>query len=91
MNGTSGEVTPEQTRWAAAAAALFLAAIALLGYAFASGAFLTLALGWVVLQMFGYVGALRFTNGDLAHPLFKSQVMLHAMAFLLLIGVLVRG
>lgn len=91
MSGTQNELSSEQTRWAGAAAALFLAAIGLLGYAFQSGTLLVFAAGWVVLQMFGYVGALRFANGDLAHPLFKSQVMLHAIAFLLLVGMLVRG
>ena len=85
------ELTKEQTRWAGAAAALFLFAIGLLGYAFASGVLLPFAAGWVVLQMFGYVGALRFAHGDLAHPLFKSQVMLHVIAFVLLIGLLFRG
>ncbi|MDJ0977053.1 MAG: pyridoxal phosphate biosynthetic protein [Erythrobacter sp.] len=89
--GVPPELTKEQTRWAFAAATLFLTAIGLLGYAFASGAFLTFALGWVVLQMFGYVGALRFARGDLAHPLFKSQVMLHGMALILLIGLMARG
>jgi hypothetical protein len=85
------EPTKSQTRWAGAAAALFLLAIAFLGYAFASGTMLVFAVGWVVLQMFGYVGALRFANGDLAHPLFKSQVLLHVMALLLVAALLTRG
>ena len=88
---TPSELTPEQTRWGFAASILFLLAVCLLGYAFASGTILPFAIGWVVLQMFGYVGALRFAHGDLAHPLFKSQVMLHGIAFVLLIGVIVRG
>ncbi|MEO1047910.1 MAG: pyridoxal phosphate biosynthetic protein [Pseudomonadota bacterium] len=87
----SKELTKEQTRWAFAAATLFLSAMGLLGYAFASGAFLPFAIGWVVLQMFGYVGALRFAHGDLAHPLFKSQVMLHGMALVLLVGLVSRA
>lgn len=91
MNETQGELTKEQARWALAAAVLFLAAIGLLGYSFASGLLRPFAIGWLVLQMFGYVGALRFAHGDLAHPLFKSQVMLHAMAALLLVGLLTRG
>lgn len=91
MSEPQKELTKEQTRWAGGAAVLFLAAVGLLGYAFASGTLLALAFGWVILQMFGYVGALRFAHGDLAHPLFKSQVMLHAMAFLLVIGLLARG
>ena len=85
------ELTAAQTRWGLAAAVLFLLAIGLLGYSLASGVFRTFAIGWVLLQMFGYVGALRFANGDLAHPLFKSQVMLHSIALLLLAGLLTRG
>jgi hypothetical protein len=85
------DLTPAQTRWALAAAVLFLAAIGLLGYAFQSGQLLVFAIGWVALQMFGYVGALRIGKGDLAHPLFKAQVMLHAVAVLLLVGVMLRG
>lgn len=88
---TPPELTPEQTRWALAAALLFLIAVALLGYALASGVLLPFAIGWVALQMFGYVGALRFAHGDLAHPLFKSQVMLHALALGLLIALALRG
>lgn len=89
--GSPPELTKEQTRWAFAASTLFLTAIGILGYAFASGLFLPFAVGWVVLQMFGYVGALRFAHGDLAHPLFKSQVLLHFMVLVLLIGVMTRG
>ena len=89
--GSQPDLTPEQTRWAFAAAVLFLSAVGLLGYAFASGVLLPFAIGWVVLQMFGYVGALRFAQGDLAHPLFKSQVMLHVIALVLLVGLLLRG
>lgn len=85
------ELSREQTRWAFAASTLFLTAIGLLGYAFASGVILPFAIGWVVLQMFGYVGALRFAHGDLAHPLFKSQVMLHALVLVLLIGLMARA
>lgn len=87
----SGELTPAQTRWGIAAAALFVAAIGLLGYALQNGTLLVFAIGWVVLQMFGYTGALRMAKGDLAHPLFKSQVMLHLIALVLLAGMLARG
>ena len=85
------ELTKEQTRWAFAASTLFLTAIGLLGYSLAKGTILPFAIGWVILQMFGYVGALRFAHGDLAHPLFKSQVMLHVIALVLLIGLFARG
>ena len=53
MSESQKELTKEQTRWAGGAAVLFLAAIGLLGYAFASGTLLALAFGWVILQRFG--------------------------------------
>jgi hypothetical protein len=89
--GDSQQLTGEQTRWSLAAAMLFLIAVGLLGYAVASGVVLIFAVGWVLLQMFGYVGALRFAGGDPAHPLFKSQVMLHVIGLVLVIGLLFRG
>jgi hypothetical protein len=49
------------------------------------------AAGWVALQIFGYVGALRVAKGDFAHPLFKSQVMLHVIALALLVAVFLRA
>ena len=48
------------------------------------------AVGWVALMIFGFVGALKFAKGDFAHPLFKSQVMLHVMALGLLVAVFAR-
>ena len=85
------ELTAEQTRWGLAAAIMLIIAIGLLGYALASGLALAFAIGWIVLQMFGYAGALRVAKGDLAHPLFKTQVILHIIALLLLIGLATRG
>jgi len=49
------------------------------------------AVGWIALQIFGYIGALRQTKGDFAHPLFISQVMLHVIALMLLAAVLIRA
>lgn len=49
------------------------------------------AVGWIVLQVFGYVGALKMAKGDFAHPLFKSQVMLHVIALALLAAVIMRA
>ena len=49
------------------------------------------AIGWVALQIFGYVGSLKFAKGDFASPLFKSQVMLHVMALMLLGALIMRG
>ena len=85
------ELSGEQKRWALAAAVLFLLAIGFLGFAFSEGAMLTFAVGWVLLQIFGYGGALKFGKGDVAHPLFKTQVMLHLIALMLLVAVVFRG
>ncbi|MEM8725248.1 MAG: pyridoxal phosphate biosynthetic protein [Pseudomonadota bacterium] len=85
------ELTGEQKRWAFGAAALFLLAIGFLGYALQSGVMQVFAVGWVVLQIFGYVGALKFAKGDFASPLFKSQVMLHVIAVMLLGALIFRG
>ena len=82
------ELSSEQKRWAFFGSTLFLTAIGFLGYAFAEGVMLVFAAGWVVLQIFGYVGALRMGKGDFAHPLFKSQVLLHVIALGLLVAVL---
>lgn len=80
----------EQKLWAFGAAALFLLAIGFLGFALNTGVMRVFAVGWVALQIFGYVGALKAAKGDFAHPLFKSQVMLHVMALGLLVAVIVR-
>ena len=73
------------------AAVLFLSAIGFLGFALNTGVLRAFAVGWVVLQMLGYIGALRFAKGDPAHPLFKSQVMLHIMALGLLVLTMSRA
>ncbi len=85
------DLTGEQKRWAFFAAALFLIAVGFLGYALQAGAMLPFAIGWVALQIFGYVGALKFAKGDFASPLFKSQVMLHIIALMLLAALVFRG
>ena len=81
----------EQKLWAFAAAALFLLAIGFLGFALNTGVMVVFAVGWVALQIFGYVGALKMAKGDFAHPLFKSQVMLHVTALALLAAVILRA
>jgi hypothetical protein len=78
------ELSTAQKGWALGAALLFLAAIGFLGFALRTGIMSGFAIGWVALQIFGYVGALKFANGDFAHPLFKTQVVLHIMAVVLL-------
>ncbi len=85
------ELTGEQKLWALAAAVLFLLAIGFLGFALQSQVLVPFAIGWVALQIFGYVGSLKFAKGDFASPLFKSQVMLHVMALMLLGALIVRG
>lgn len=84
-------LTGGQKAWAFGAAALFLLAVAFLGYSLNSGVLQPFAIGWVALQIFGYVGALKFANGDFAHPLFKSQVMLHIIALALLVLAISRA
>ncbi len=85
------ELTAEQKRWAFAGAALFLLAIGFLGFALSNGVMVAFAIGWIALQIFGYVGSLKRANGDFAHPLFKSQVLLHFAALGLLIMVVSRA
>jgi hypothetical protein len=89
-----GELPPlarEQKIWGAGAAALFLLAIGFLGFALNAQVMVVFAVGWVALQIFGFVGALKMAKGDFAHPLFKSQVMLHVIAVALLVAVFVRA
>ncbi len=81
----------EQKLWAFAAAALFLTAIGFLGFALNAQVMVVFAVGWVALQIFGFVGALKVAKGDFAHPLFKAQVMLHVIALALLAAVIVRA
>lgn len=82
---------PAQKRWALGAAALFLLAIGFLGFSVNTGVMMPFAIGWVALQIFGYVGALKMAKGDFAHPLFKSQVLLHIMALGLLVLTISRA
>ena len=84
-------LAPEQKRWAFAAAALFLAAVGFLGFSLNTGIMRPFAIGWVALQIFGYVGAIKMAKGDFAHPLFKSQIMLHVMALILLVVIIARA
>jgi small multidrug resistance pump len=83
-------LAPSQKLWAGAAAALFLVAVGFLGFALNTGVMQVFAVGWLALMIFGYVSALRMAKGDFAHPLFKSQVMLHMIALALLAAVFLR-
>jgi hypothetical protein len=84
-------LTGEQKRWAFAAAGLFLLAIGFLGFALNAQVMVVFAVGWIALQIFGYVGALKMAKGDFVSPLFKSQVMLHVIALTLLAAVIIRA
>ena len=81
----------EQKRWAFGAAALFLLAVGFLGFSLNAGVMQVFAVGWLVLMIFGFVGAGRVGRGDFAHPLFKAQVMLHVVAVGLLVAVFIRA
>jgi hypothetical protein len=81
----------QQKLWAFAAAALFLIAVGFLGFARSQKVMVVFAVGWLGLQIFGYVGALKAAKGDFAHPLFKSQVLLHVIALGLLVAVIIRA
>nr|WP_281501204.1 pyridoxal phosphate biosynthetic protein [Erythrobacter sp. F6033] len=84
-------MTSEQKRWAFLGSTLFLTSVGFLGFAFAEGFMLAFAIGWVALQMFGYIGALKMAKGEIAHPLFKSQVMLHLIVLGLLAALFIRA
>jgi hypothetical protein len=83
-------LTGEQKRWAFGAATLFLLAVGFLGFALNTGVMRVFAIGWTMLMIFGFVGAIRVAKGDFAHPLFKAQVMLHVVAVGLLVAVVIR-
>ena len=84
------EPTRAQKMWALAAAAPFLLSFLLLGWALAKQAFLPFAIGWPVLQLFGYASTLRMAGGDFSHVLVKGQVLLHYMALALLVALIAR-
>lgn len=91
---TSGDLPPlteEQKRWAFGAAGLFILAVGFLGFSLNSGVMQVFAVGWLVLMIFGFVGAGRVAKGDFAHPLFKAQVLLHVVAVGLLVAVMIRA
>lgn len=82
------ELTSDQKLWAFGAATLFLSAVGFLGFSIHSGVMRPFAIAWVALQIFGYVGALKRAKGDFAHPLFKSQVMIHVVILGLLVALI---
>ena len=83
--------SPAQALWALAGAIPFLLSIALLGYALSNRVFLAFAIGWPVLQIFGYSMTLKLAKGDPAHYLVKAQVFLHWIALMLLGALLLKA
>lgn len=76
--------------WALGAAIPFLLSILLLGFAFSRQTFLAFAIGWPIIQVFGYAGSLKRAQGQIDHPLVKTQVMLHWMMLAILIAIFAR-
>ena len=74
-----------------AAAIPFLASLALAGLALRRGIMMEFGLGWPIIQGAMYFGATRFSNGEVDHPLVKSQVMLHWMMLVLVIALWSRA
>lgn len=85
------QLSSAQKIWSLSAAVLFLIAVGFLGFALNTGILRVFAIGWVALQIFGFVGALKFARGDFAHPLFKGQVLLHFTGLMLLVILVVRA
>ncbi|EDL48995.1 hypothetical protein [Erythrobacter sp. SD-21] len=86
----SGELTRSAKLWALGAAIPFLLSILLLGFALSRQVLLAFAIGWPIIQIFGYWGSLKRSGGEIDHPLVKTQVMLHWMMFAILIGIFAR-
>ena len=86
----SGELTRSAKLWALAAAIPFLLSILLLGFALSRQVLVPFAIGWPIIQVFGYWGSLKRAGGQIDHPLVKTQVILHWMMFAILIGITAR-
>ena len=86
----SGELTPTAKLWALGGAIPFLLSLALLGFALARQTLLPFAIGWPILQVFGYWGSLSRSKGQIDHPLVKTQVVLHWMMLVLLVAIVAR-
>ncbi len=85
------QITKAQHFWLIAGAIPFLLSFLVLGVSFSTGALTAFAVGWPILQIFGYAMTLRMAKGDPAHDLVKVQVVLHYIALVLLITLLVRA
>jgi len=76
--------------WALGAAIPFLASIALLGFAISRQTLLAFAIGWPIIQVLGYSGALKRAKGQIDHALVKTQVVLHWMMLAMLMAIFAR-
>ena len=76
---------------ALAAALPVLLSLALLGLALSRQTLLAFAIGWPLVQVFGYGGSLKLAKGAVDHPLVKTQIVLHWMMLALFIAILVRA
>ena len=86
----SDDLSRSSKLWALGAAIPFLLSIAVLGIALSRQILIAFAVGWPIIQAIGYSGALKRSGGQVDHPLFKTQVMLHWMVLALLIAIVSR-
>ena len=84
-------LTRAEKAWAIGAAIPFLFSLVVLGIAVQRGTFLEFAIGWPLIQVLFYYGAIRQAGGAIDHPLVKTQVMLHWMMLVLLVAILTRA
>ncbi len=90
MSGQT-QITKAQHFWLIAGAIPFLLSFFVLGLSLTTGALTAFAIGWLILQVFGYAMTLRMAKGDTSHDLVKVQVVLHYVALALLVTLLVRA
>ena len=79
------------TLWALLAIIPFLLSIALLAYSIAQQAAFAFAFAWPVLQIIGYAGSLKRSGGVVAHPLVKTQVVVHWLVLVLFVALWMRA
>ena len=90
MSGET-QISRAQHFWLIAGAIPFLLSFFVLGVSFTTGALTAFAIGWPLLQIFGYAMTLRMAKGDPSHDLVKVQVILHYIALALLIALAARA
>ena len=86
----AADYTKAEHFWLIAGAIPFLLSIFVLGVSINSGVLTAFAIGWPLLQVFGYTMTLRIAKGDPAHDLVKVQVVLHYIALILLVTTMGR-